>query len=628
MVPVVALLAPVWIAPADSAQAQSVRTALAVHWSSEDYPSNPVIDGAIRRVLSSRNDAPVDYFSEYLESDRFPQEQATLAFRDYLQRKYEGRRIDVVLTITDPALQFVLRYRDQLFPGVPIVAAAASTLGVHLAPAGVTGTAWRAADVETIELALRLHPSTERVFVVVQELTEGYLEGVAAALAEAAERVELRFIQERSVASLIAAVRAIPPDSVILFIRFSRQDPGNVMFPMDVARLVAEASPVPVYSSTDSFVGTGVVGGMARLASGIGTRLGEMALQVLDGTRAEDIPIEHVPAMPIFDWRQVQRWGIDPSLLPAGAEIRFRVPTVWELYRGYIVGAGALILLQSALIAGLVFEHRRRRRAEVDSRRHLTAMAHLDRRAAMGELATSLAHELNQPLNAILQNAGVAQMLLTANPVPPALGEITEIISDIRKDDIRASEVIRRMRALLQKHELEAHPVDLNQVAQETAAIVRPDASARGIQLELELAEGVEPILGDRIHVQQVTLNLLMNAMDAVTSMPPERRRVRVSTRQSDGEVRLAVTDTGPGIPPDHVSEIFEPFYTTKRGGTGMGMGLAIARSIVEAHGGRMAAENNTGGGATVWFDVPVPATSEPSRAFKTNQPISAKPGC
>src|SRR5262249_54770808 len=205
------------------------------------------------------------------------------------------------------------------------------------------------------------------------------------------------------------------------------------------------------------------------------------------------------------------------------------------------------------------------------------------------------------------QSAGLAQMLLTATTVPQVLGEMADIISDIRKDDLRASEVIRRMRGLLQKHELEVHPVDLNEVAQETIAIVRPDAGSREIELEMELADGVRPIQGDRVHLQQVLLNLLMNAMDAVAAMPPERRRVRVRTSLIMGEGRLAVADTVVVIPADSVGEIFEPFYTTKREGSGMGMGLAIARNIVEAHAGRIGAENNAGGGATVWFSVPMP---------------------
>jgi signal transduction histidine kinase len=194
--------------------------------------------------------------------------------------------------------------------------------------------------------------------------------------------------------------------------------------------------------------------------------------------------------------------------------------------------------------------------------------------------------------------------MLTSAAVPPALAEIPDIISDIRKDDVRASEMIRRMRGLLQKHELDARPVDLNEVAEETLAIVRPDARAREVELEMNLADPLAPVLGDRVHLQQVLLNLLMNALAAVSTTPRERRRVRVSTSQFNGDVRLAVSDTGTGIPLDRLRQIFEPFYTTKSEG-GMGMGLAIARGIVEAHGGRIEAENNAGGGATVWFSVP-----------------------
>lgn len=138
-------------------------------------------------------------------------------------------------------------------------------------------------------------------------------------------------------------------------------------------------------------------------------------------------------------------------------------------------------------------------------------------------------------------------------------------------------------------------------MAQETTAIVRPDAGARELELELKLADAVPPILADRVHLQQVLLNLLMNAMDAVVVMPPDRRRVHVCTAVTENMVRLAVSDTGPGIPGDRLSKIFEPFYTTKSEGSGMGMGLAIARSIVDAHDGRMAAENNASGGATVF---------------------------
>jgi signal transduction histidine kinase len=582
---------------------------LTVFWSSESFPGSQALDEFIREALRLHSQ-PIDYFTEYLESDRFPSEDATLALRDYIRRKYRDRRIDLVITITDEALEFALRHRVDLFPNAPVIFSAVRGPGPSVSgsrPGGVTGVLNANGIVETLQLALELHPSCRRVFYVLGNTTEaGLRDSVRAQLRAAAPHVELNPITEGSIAGLTTAIRAVPAGSVILYIRHSQEDPGHVMFPSDVVPFVVKASSVPVYGVSDSYLGTGIVGGVMPSRQLIGHRLGEIARTILNGTRPEDMPIEHPPPLPMFDWRQLRRWGIAVDSLPPRSNILFREFSTWERYRTTIVVTIGVLLLQSLLIAGLVLERRRRRRAEIESRRNLAAIAHLDRRAAMGELATSLAHELNQPLNAILQNAGVAQMLLTSNSVPPPLAEMTEIISDIRKDDIRAGEIIRRMRGLLQKHELESHLVDLNDVAKETVAIVWPDARSHEIELAMELAEDVRPILGDRVHLQQVVLNLLMNAVDAVADMPADRRRVQVWTTQNDGAVRLAVADAGPGIPADRLSDIFEPFYTTKSGGSGMGMGLAIARSIVEAHAGRMAAENNVNGGATVWFSVPM----------------------
>jgi signal transduction histidine kinase len=418
------------------------------------------------------------------------------------------------------------------------------------------------------------------------------------------EPVELRGL---SMDDTRAAVSRLPADTIVIILAPTVDAQGHVLPPSQNCELITSAANIPTFTLGMQDFGCGVVGGLMRDWSITGRRFGRMALERLTNPSVE---VVNLPATEFtrlaFDERQLVRWGIPERRLPPGATVQFRQPNLWRDYRGLVIAALGLTLVQSLLIGGLVFEHRRRRRAETESRRNLAAIAHLDRRAAMGELATSLAHELNQPLNAILQNAGVAQMILKANPLPPAFGEMPDIINDIRKDDLRASEVIRRMRGLLQKRELESHPVDLNEVVQETVAIVRPDARARGVQLEMDLLGGMRPVPGDRIHLQQVLLNLLINALDAVSKAPPESRRVLVWTEHPEGLVRVSVTDTGCGIPIDRAAKIFEPFYTTKSEGSRMGMGLTIARSIVEAHSGRMAAENNTGDGATVSFEVPV----------------------
>jgi signal transduction histidine kinase len=474
---------------------------------------------------------------------------------------------------------------------------------------GLAGVVSAAAYGTTAELALTMHPDANRLFVIAYSPNIRLEDSIRAALQSVAHQVPITYLNESSVPQLITAVKAVPRGSLILYIRHSQEEAGHVLTPHDVASLITQASQVPVYGVADAYIGLGVVGGVVTDTRTIGRHVGDIARRILEGSRPEHIPIEQLPLDVVFDWRVLRRWRLAESSLPAGSIVRFRTPSMWEEHRTAIISALGVLLLQSMLIASLIFERRRRRHAEIEVRRNLTAMAHLDRRAAMGELATSLAHELNQPLNAILQNAGVAQMLLTSTTLPPALREITEIISDIRNDDLRASEVIRRMRGLLQKHELETRPVDLNEVAQDTVAIVQPDARSRQIDVELDLSDHVRPILGDRVHLQQVVLNLLMNAMDAVAGEPPGRRRVFVSTTELDGDVRLAVSDTGIGIPAERINQIFEPFYTTKSAGSGMGMGLAIARSIVEAHAGRLVAENNPGGGATVWFSVPMSST-------------------
>jgi PAS domain S-box-containing protein len=238
-----------------------------------------------------------------------------------------------------------------------------------------------------------------------------------------------------------------------------------------------------------------------------------------------------------------------------------------------------------------------RKRAEEANQK----LAHASRLAVMGELTASIAHEINQPLGAILSNADAAELLLEAGS--GRLDEVRRILADIRKDDLRASQVIRRMRELLGKRPLERQPLDLNDVAAGVLQLLGADAARRGVALEIELAPGLPAVHGDRVHLQQVLLNLLLNGMEAMADTPASRRRLAVRTAPDDTGVGIAVTDSGPGIPRERLPRLFDSFFTTKQ--DGMGLGLSIARSIVEAHGGRIWAQNRPEGGATFRFTVP-----------------------
>ncbi|MDC0675736.1 sensor histidine kinase [Nannocystis radixulma] len=230
-------------------------------------------------------------------------------------------------------------------------------------------------------------------------------------------------------------------------------------------------------------------------------------------------------------------------------------------------------------------------------------LAHLDRVAAMAELATSIAHELNQPLAAILSNAQAARRLLHKSP--PDVAEAIAALGDIADDGRRAGSIIQRMRKMLKKGTPSADAQDLNALAGEVTRLVGNDALLRGALLRLELEPGLPCVRGDAVQIQQVLLNLVVNALDAVAERPAGERFVVVRTHSDrKGHVVLSVADSGKGIAPADMERVFEAFYTTKP--EGLGVGLAISRSIVEAHGGRLWAESRPGEGATLQCTLPV----------------------
>ena len=306
------------------------------------------------------------------------------------------------------------------------------------------------------------------------------------------------------------------------------------------------------------------------------------------------------------DDREAVRRGIDRALKSdRDFDVEFRVPTrdggvSWIAARGRVErDAGG----NPVLMRGVALDRTARHRAEVELQELRGQLAHVSRVSMLGQLASALAHELNQPLGAILRNAEAAEMFLQYDP--PSLNEVRAILADIRKDDQRAGDVIERLRALLKRRSIEPRTIRIDELLRTVAVLVRGDAAARQIKLDVETGSGLPAVTGDKVHLQQVLLNLVLNAMDAVDGAPAEERSVSLrAQRNGEGTVELAVIDTGVGIPPESLGALFDPFFTTKP--DGMGIGLPISRTIVEAHGGRIWAENNVRRGATFRFTLPV----------------------
>jgi signal transduction histidine kinase len=435
-------------------------------------------------------------------------------------------------------------------------------------------------------------------------------------------RVTLTFLNDLPFIDVLKRVATLPAGSAIFYIVLSPDVEG---IPQDedtaLAALHAVAS-APIFSYSDAYLGKGIVGGPLISSDEQGRETVSVAVRLLSGEHASDIRMPPISlGKPEFDWRELKRWNIRESDLPPGSMILFREPSAWERYRWQIVAVTVVLVLEAALIVTLLHERRRRRIAEMNAHQRMAELAHMNRRAAVGELSASIAHELNQPLSAILHNSEAARSML--HTASPDLSELTDIMTDIERDDRRAGEVIKRVRSLLTKTPSETHDVDLNEMVPEVFEFVAPQAAAYHVALSTSLAPQPLVVSGDWVQLQQVILNLVMNGMEAIRNAASGERKITGRTTLVDGaSAEVAIEDSGPGIPPDKAQQIFEPFFTTKD--TGMGMGLSIARTIVASHRGRIWAANRREGGAVLRFTLPLAKTERGAVQTAANQADSA----
>jgi signal transduction histidine kinase len=582
-----------------------VPRALILYPYDERIPATTIAGESARKRLLEATKSKIDLFSEFLDLSRFPDKVHIDRMARYLAEKYVDHRPDVVIALGEQATSFIVTHRNTIAPDAKIVFCGfgSDTAAKLNLPSDVVGAFTEFDITKTFEMARGLQPNARHLFILAgsSDFDRSWLASARADLAVSAKNYETTYLTNLTIDEFVERAADLPSESILLVLTVLSDRSGRNFIPRQALEQIAATASAPVYGPYDTYIGHGVVGGNAVTFESMGTTVAELAIDALAGKPIANVD---VPQTFVADARQLKRWGLSESALPPGTVQSFRDKTLWEEHWLAIIGTAGVVALQGMVITGLLVERRRRRVAELESRRRLIDVVHLNQSATAGALSASIAHELNQPLGAIRINAETAEVMLQSEK--PDLKLIQQILADIRDDDQRASDIIAQLRGLLRKRtEIDWQEFDLNDVINSAIHILHAEAERRSVVVSSSQPSRKLPVRADKVHVQQVILNLATNAMDAmVDAVSSERKLVFQTTLTEESKVEVSISDTGRGIPSDQLGSVFDAFYTTKP--TGTGIGLSIARAIIETYGGRIWADNRPEGGAVFRFVLPL----------------------
>jgi signal transduction histidine kinase len=612
----IALLALIFFlagAKALSADSRGMKRVLVLYSLEKGNVGQDRIDAQLQEIFKRNKTFEIKIYNEYLDLIRFPDREQVSRLTDFLRRKYTKEKPDVVVTILPSALDCLEKHGRRLFRGIPVVAAllprdrAESLASSPLRESGI-GIIYVDNAYEVAQSALRLRPGTKRIAFVAgtSPLDIGFKVPVLREINRAAEGMELIDLSGLTIDDTLSRVHNLPPDTIVFHTSIFRDKKGVVFNPPDALRMVSDASNAPVFGFVESHMGKGIVGGRLAMLEWHIEKMAELTQRVLAGESPAAIPIVGEGGYRnVYDWREIKRWKIPESSLPRGSIFINKDLNVFERNKRYFIAGVLFLILQTVLIVFLINMNRKQKETSLQLQEvagRYRELLRIDRSSRLGELAASLAHELNQPLAAILSNAQAALRFLASGKNDPELSR--EILQNIVQDDKRAADVIRSLRSMVKKGETIKEPTNINELLREVVAIAEGELIAHNIQIETLLSETLPPVIADKTQIQQVALNLIINAMDAMAQSNPRQKKIILQAELRDGFVRVGVHDNGSGIPAERIDNVFDPFYTTKS--NGLGMGLAVCKSIITAHGGRIWAENNPEGGATLSFAIGV----------------------
>jgi signal transduction histidine kinase len=563
-----------------SASSQTVKNVLVLHMESSRLPANVVAAKAILETIGREPGTQI--FEEYMDENRLPADYPALA--ETISQKYAGKKMKVIMTVGPPAFSFMMKYGEQLFPGVPIVFSVIENKALPpQLPRNVTGVSNTIGYAGTVGLILKLQPDTQRIFLVAgtSEDDISRRNGVAGEFKSYVGRLDFVYLEDLPMSQLLSRLGQLPSHSVVLFSTFFRDARGQPYIPQHVCRLVVDSSNAPVYGTFETFLGCGILGGSLLQIEASARKAAGLTLQILNGKNVASIPVEPAPPNEIaVDWRQLKKWNIPESRLPAGTAIMYREFSAWELYRKYVWVGIAILALQSILIILLMIQMRARKRSDQAVRLLTGRLIHTSE-----EERRHIARELHDDIGQRLSLVSV-QLGMSGNQLPvDAVASRAELDHSVAELDALISDVHNL------SHRLHSSKLEHLGLKAAMKDLCQEMAKRHGLQINLEAQIALDGLSGN------VSLCFYRVAQEALSNVVKhsDATRVQVSLTQAPGALRMRVQDWGHGF---------------KTGEVPAGLGFTAMHERLRSIGGRLSIESKPGEGTVVIAEAPIPTSN------------------
>ncbi|MEI7981882.1 MAG: ATP-binding protein [Bacteroidota bacterium] len=566
-----------------------------------------------RTTFSEGYHQPNNLLIEYLDIGRLADDKYAKYIIEQYNEKFKDTKIDLLITVAPGVIPVLEKYGLQALKKSPTISIVLDSLNVdlgHLKVENVVKLKLKFRFGQSIQSACNLFPAYKNVYIISGcAPTDKYFTSlVKSGIGSIEKSHSVTFKTGMSLDSILQIIRKIPAHSIVIVPTFLSDNKGIQFSTPEVIGLLATNCDAPVFPLFDSFIKReGGVGGYIFSFNAVGSKAAMIAKEILNGKPTNEVIVHDDDFyFNIYDWRVLRRWNLTGSkVLPSNSIYYFKERDFISEYKWYLL-SGILFLIVETLLIVYLFKLNVRQKAVVKQKTEAEDLYRIlvreERLMMMVELTASLSHELSQPLTAILYNTQACLRYLksgNANEI-----QVEELLLKIIKEDKRAGSLISSIRSLMKLETRAKEKVDLNSGIQETVALFSPEAAHQFIRISLHLQERPVYVPGDKIQLQQVLLNLLYNAANAMENIDKDRRTIEIFQRTERGSVIISVRDSGSGIAEEIKGTLFKPFVTMRK--SGLGIGLAVTRKIIENHDGEIWAENCPEGGAEFSFRLKI----------------------